>query len=91
MRIVTWTLSNLCSGEIPPPGLADIRKILPILGKLIHHNDKEIQADACWALTHLTGGPNERIQEVVDAGVVPRLVNLLESPKVIFIQFKIFG
>lgn len=54
-----------------------VKPALPILQRLIHLNDEEVLTDACWALSYLSDGPNDKIQAVIEAGVCPRLVELL--------------
>lgn len=54
-------------------------QLLPALAHLIQHEDKDVVSDACWALSYLTDGNTERIQAVVDSGVIPRLIALLGS------------
>ncbi|KAL9239051.1 hypothetical protein vseg_013406 [Gypsophila vaccaria] len=79
LRNATWTLSNFCRGK-PPPSFDQTRPALPALERLIHSNDDEILTDACWALSYLSDGPNDKIQAVIDANVCPRLVELLLHP-----------
>ncbi len=50
---------------------------LPALERLIHSNDEEVLTDACWALSYLSDGTNDKIQAVIEAGVCRRLVDLL--------------
>jgi len=47
------------------------------LERLIHSNDEEVLTDACWALSYLSDGTNDKIQAVIEAGVCRRLVELL--------------
>lgn len=72
-----WTLSNLCRGKSPPPDFQKCQKCLPVLARFIYHEDNEVLSDACWALSYLSDGPNNKIQAVIDAGVCRRLVELL--------------
>lgn len=78
-RNATWGLSNFCRGK-PQPDFDSVRACLPKLAELIGHKDEEILADACWALSYLSDGVDDKIQAVIDAGVCPRLVKLLVHP-----------
>lgn len=79
LRNATWTLSNFCRGK-PQPDFEMVRPALPTLAQLIFSPDEEVLTDACWALSYLSDGPNEKIQAVIEAGVCRRLVELLLNP-----------
>ena len=79
LRNATWTLSNFCRGK-PQPDFNLVRNSLQTLNQLIFSPDEEVLTDACWALSYLSDGPNEKIQAVIEAGVCRRLVELLLNP-----------
>ncbi len=57
--------------------LRQTKQALPTLARLIHSQDEEVLTDACWALSYLSDGTNDKIQEVIQAGVCRRLTELL--------------
>lgn len=74
VRNATWTLSNFCRGK-PAPHFELTKAALPTLRYLISQPtgadaDDEIMTDACWALSYLSDGPNERIQVCVAKHVI---------------------
>ncbi|EME31274.1 Importin subunit alpha-1b [Galdieria sulphuraria] len=76
LRNATWTLSNLCRGK-PQPPFDLVRPALKTLAHLVYSNDEEVLTDACWALSYLSDGSNDKIQAVIESGVTRRLVELL--------------
>ncbi|KZV46011.1 hypothetical protein F511_16173 [Dorcoceras hygrometricum] len=79
LRNATWTLSNFCRGK-PQPPFEQVRPALPALQRLVYSNDEEVLTDACWALSYLSDGTNDKIQAVIEAGVCQRLSELLLHP-----------
>ena len=80
LRNATWTLSNFCRGKNPQPAWEYVAPALPTLTKLVYAMDDEILIDACWAISYLSDGANEKIQAVIESGVCRRLVDLLMHP-----------
>eukprot|EP01087_Luapelamoeba_hula_P021549 TRINITY_DN7563_c0_g1_i1.p1 TRINITY_DN7563_c0_g1~~TRINITY_DN7563_c0_g1_i1.p1 ORF type:complete len:529 (-),score=94.67 TRINITY_DN7563_c0_g1_i1:70-1656(-) len=76
LRNATWTLSNFCRGK-PQPPFELVSPALPTLARLIYSTDEEVLTDACWALSYLSDGSNDKIQAVIEAGVCRKMVELL--------------
>jgi importin subunit alpha-6/7 len=78
LRNATWALATFCAGK-PQPDFELVRPSIPTLANnLVFSRDDEILSNACWALSYLSDGANEKkIQAVIDAGICPRLFVLV--------------
>lgn len=67
----------MCAAELECVLFSQVSPCLSVLSRLLFSSDPDVLADACWALSYLSDGPNEKIQAVIDSGVCRRLVELL--------------
>lgn len=81
LRNATWSLSNLVRGK-PLPPLSVISPALKPLYRLVQAEDEEVLSDACWALSYISDGEDNRIEAIIQEGFVPRLVSLLSHENV---------
>jgi len=59
-----------------------VKKLLPALAGFVQSQDEEILVGVCWALYDLTKDHSKRIQLVVETGVIPHLLGLLERVEI---------
>eukprot|EP00760_Papus_ankaliazontas_P025667 PhM_4_TR2838/c0_g1_i1/m.55702 len=85
-----WCLSNCVRGK-PAPDVSVCRQVLPIIVGVLEdylgdgaskekvQGIDEIVADALWALSYISDGTNDRITLVLETGIVPKIMSLLEG------------
>ncbi|CAG9794596.1 unnamed protein product [Diatraea saccharalis] len=79
LRTAVWAYSNFCRNKNPMVKFEYVSPALPYISELLTIKDQDVLADACWALSYLTDGPNDRIEAVQKTALLlPRLVGLLE-------------
>jgi hypothetical protein len=78
MRNASWALSNLCRGR-PQPDYNLVKGAIPTLIKVLVENDKEdIITDVCWALSYLSDGAKERVNDLLRPDLLQKIIKLLE-------------
>lgn len=72
-------VSSLCYGEpATRPDFELVKPALPFLALLIFSPHEEVLTEACLGLSFLSDGADElKIQEIIEAGVSHRLVELM--------------
>lgn len=77
LRNCSWALSNLCRGK-PTPDYELVKRAIPSLIKVITENDsEEIITDISWALSYLSDGAKESIDDFLDPNLLTKLISLL--------------
>jgi hypothetical protein len=92
LRNLTWTLGNLCRHK-PKPPLEAVAAALPVCYHLMKHSDTTVQHSACWAISYISDGSQERILACQSAGMIPIVLELLRTqrPSVMMPAIRTFG
>lgn len=78
LRNASWALSNLMRGK-PQPSAQYVGLAVPVLSTLLAIDDDEVRTDTCWALSYITDGGDDRIDAVVRAGAVGKLMAVMHT------------
>jgi len=87
LRNNAWAISNLVRGK-PAPTFEAVRGFIGPLVDILRNcgdptlqgNDTmELRTDTVWAISYLADGNDDRIQAVIDSGVIPLLLDILQS------------
>ena len=77
LKAVINTLGSLFTGNDELIRMIISCGILPCLTKLFEHPKKGIRKEAMWALSNITARHGMEIQQVIDAEIFPKLINML--------------
>ncbi|CAD2213705.1 Armadillo/beta-catenin-like repeat/HEAT-like repeat/HEAT repeat/Atypical Arm repeat, putative [Angomonas deanei] len=79
IRNCSWAVANMFRKK-PAVPLEVAIPALSALAHLVYHTDTSVISDSAWSISYIGDGPAERVQAVINAGVMPRMVELLASP-----------
>jgi hypothetical protein len=90
------TLCNLARAlgflvpDMPPP---PFEAVAAVLHHLLQHSDTAVQDAACWAVSDICDGPEERVVACQNAGLIPIVLELLRTqrPGVMLPAIRILG
>jgi hypothetical protein len=80
LRKLALAMANLCRHK-PVPPLESVAPALPVCHLLMQHSDTEVQDSACWAVSYISDGPEERIRACQNAGLIPTVLELLRTQR----------
>ena len=70
---------------------AQIIDCLAVVSRLLYCHDPAVIADSCWTGAFLSDGPNQKIQLVINSGIVKRLVELIMCVRTLVLPADITG